>query len=76
MLKGFSWTASLAVDGNNDQMNPETSQTCSATEPQTELPWWYVDMGVLAVIDSILVYGRKGDHYKSTSCLNVFAQVI
>ena len=55
----FLWNASLAVDGNNNQMSPNESMTCSATAG-TEVPWWYVDMDRITVIDSVIVYGRQG----------------
>ena len=56
---GFLWNASLAVDGNNNQISPNESMTCSATAG-TEVPWWYVDMDRITVIDSVIVYGRQG----------------
>ncbi|WAQ98172.1 MEGF6-like protein, partial [Mya arenaria] len=67
---GFNFSASLAVDGNWEQAEPNKSRTCSLTKtfPPDVNPWWYVDMQGVSRIESVLVYGRndtEGPQYLS-----------
>ncbi|KAL4230214.1 hypothetical protein ACF0H5_010599 [Mactra antiquata] len=59
---GFSWLASFAVDGNFDQSNSSSTQTCSSTDSSAgdTIQWWSVDMETVSRVDFIVVYGKAG----------------
>ncbi|KAL3879763.1 hypothetical protein ACJMK2_032049, partial [Sinanodonta woodiana] len=57
--RNFNWTADLAVDGNSDGRQFETSRTCSGTQEILNVNHtWEVDIGFQIIVKTITVYGR------------------
>jgi hypothetical protein len=51
------YPASNAVDGNTDGSVPHGSVTVTASGTEAN-PWWQVDLGTLAVVDSVVIWNR------------------
>jgi putative heme-binding domain-containing protein len=55
----YGGVASRAIDGNTSGRFGDGGQT--HTEENTSNPWWELDLGVEALIDSIVIYNRTDD---------------
>ncbi|XP_060578346.1 uncharacterized protein LOC132735420 isoform X2 [Ruditapes philippinarum] len=58
------FNSSKSVDGHNlsnfsGNFEPATRETCSATQPTEENPWWLVNLGQIFEIQDIYFYGRR-----------------